>query len=98
MFVSERPDVFIGIDAPDTNLRIAKRLREAGIPTVQYVSPQIWAWRQGRVRTIGAAVDLVLEEVRRHRDGTGAPRQLLHPHTLIVRESTGAAPPAGLGG
>jgi LacI family transcriptional regulator len=40
-----------------------------------------------------AAVDLVLEEVRRHRDGTGVPRQLLHPHTLIVRESTGIAPP-----
>jgi lipid-A-disaccharide synthase len=60
MFLSERPDVFVGIDAPDTNLRIAKALHAAGIPTVQYVSPQVWAWRQGRVRTIGAAVDLVL--------------------------------------
>jgi lipid-A-disaccharide synthase len=60
MFLSERPDVFVGIDAPDTNLRLARSLRAAGIPTVQYVSPQIWAWRQGRVRTIGAAVDLVL--------------------------------------
>jgi lipid-A-disaccharide synthase len=60
MFLSERPDVFVGIDAPDTNLRIAKVLHAAGIPTVQYVSPQVWAWRQGRVRTIGAAVDLVL--------------------------------------
>jgi lipid-A-disaccharide synthase len=60
MFLSERPDVFVGIDAPDTNLRLARSLRAAGIPTVQYVSPQFWAWRQGRVRTIGAAVDLVL--------------------------------------
>jgi len=60
MFLSERPDVFVGIDAPDTNLRLARSLRAAGIPTVQYVSPQVWAWRQGRVRTIGAAVDLVL--------------------------------------
>jgi lipid-A-disaccharide synthase len=60
MFLSERPDVFVGIDAPDTNLRLARSLRAAGIPTVQYVSPQVWAWRQGRVRSIGAAVDLVL--------------------------------------
>ncbi|HEX4239935.1 MAG TPA: lipid-A-disaccharide synthase [Steroidobacteraceae bacterium] len=55
-----RPDVFVGIDAPDSNLRIARRLHAAGIPTVQYVSPQVWAWRQGRARSIGEAVDLVL--------------------------------------
>jgi lipid-A-disaccharide synthase len=60
MFLSERPDVFVGIDAPDTNLRIAKKLHAAGIPTVQYVSPQVWAWRQGRARSIGHAEDLVL--------------------------------------
>jgi lipid-A-disaccharide synthase len=60
MFLNARPDVFIGIDAPDSNLRLARTLRAAGIPTVQYVSPQVWAWRQGRVRGIGAAVDLVL--------------------------------------
>jgi lipid-A-disaccharide synthase len=60
MFLTARPDVFVGIDAPDTNLRIARRLRAAGIPTVQYVSPQVWAWRQGRARSIHAAVDLVL--------------------------------------
>ena len=59
-FLATRPDVFIGIDAPDTNLRLARRLHAAGIPTVQYVSPQVWAWRQGRVRTIGKACDLVL--------------------------------------
>jgi lipid-A-disaccharide synthase len=55
-----RPDAFIGIDAPEFNLRVAAALKRHGIPTVQYVSPQVWAWRQGRVRTIGAAVDLVL--------------------------------------
>jgi lipid-A-disaccharide synthase len=60
MFLLARPDVFVGIDAPDTNLRLARSLRGAGIPTVQYVSPQVWAWRQGRTRGIGAAVDLVL--------------------------------------
>jgi lipid-A-disaccharide synthase len=60
MFLAEHPDVFIGIDAPDTNLRVARRLHAAGIPTVQYVSPQVWAWRQGRVRNIRDSVDLVL--------------------------------------
>jgi lipid-A-disaccharide synthase len=60
MFLVARPDVFVGIDAPDTNLRLARTLRAAGIPTVQYVSPQVWAWRQGRARGIGAVIDLVL--------------------------------------
>jgi lipid-A-disaccharide synthase len=60
MFLTERPDVFIGIDAPDTNLRVARRLHAAGIPTVQYVSPQVWAWRQGRARNMRKSVDLVL--------------------------------------
>jgi lipid-A-disaccharide synthase len=60
MFLSERPDVFVGIDAQEANAHIAKRLHAAGIPTVQYVSPQVWAWRQGRARSIGNTVDLVL--------------------------------------
>jgi lipid-A-disaccharide synthase len=60
MFLAERPDVFIGIDAPDTNLRVARTLHAAGIPTVQYVSPQVWAWRQGRARSMQESVDLVL--------------------------------------
>src|SRR5580692_5791153 len=59
-FLAARPDVFIGIDAPDTNLRLARRLHAAGIPTVQYVSPQVWAWRQGRARSMRESVDLVL--------------------------------------
>jgi lipid-A-disaccharide synthase len=59
-FLEERPDVFIGIDAPDTNLRVARTLHAAGIPTVQYVSPQVWAWRQGRARGMRESVDLVL--------------------------------------
>jgi len=53
-------DVFIGIDAPDFNLPAAAALKRAGIPAVQYVSPQVWASRQYRVRGIRAAVDLVL--------------------------------------
>ncbi len=59
-FTAERPDVFVGIDAPAFNLGLAGRLRGRGIATVQYVSPQIWAWRRDRVHTIAKAVDLVL--------------------------------------
>jgi lipid-A-disaccharide synthase len=59
-FLRDKPDVFVGIDSPEFNLRLARNLRAAGIPTVQYVSPQVWAWRQSRVRSIHEAVDLVL--------------------------------------
>ena len=55
-----RPDVFVGIDAPEFNSASRQRLKAQGLRTVQYVSPQVWAWRQGRVRTIGQACDLVL--------------------------------------
>ncbi|MBK9392547.1 MAG: lipid-A-disaccharide synthase [Uliginosibacterium sp.] len=54
------PDVFVGVDAPDFNLSIEKRLRNAGIRTVHYVSPSIWAWRGKRVRKIGRAADHVM--------------------------------------
>jgi lipid-A-disaccharide synthase len=58
--VAAQPSAFIGIDSPEFNLRMARALRQRGIPTVQYVSPQVWAWRQGRVRSIAESVDLVL--------------------------------------
>ncbi|HVC01586.1 MAG TPA: lipid-A-disaccharide synthase [Steroidobacteraceae bacterium] len=58
--LAARPDVFVGIDSPEFNLGLARRLRAAGIPTVQYVSPQVWAWRSERVRGMCEAVDLVL--------------------------------------
>jgi lipid-A-disaccharide synthase len=57
---ARRPDVFIGVDYQQFNLGLAQRLKRHGLLTVQYVSPQVWAWRQGRVRTIGRAFDLVL--------------------------------------
>jgi len=54
------PDLFIGIDSPDFNLPLARRLRASGVTTVQYVSPTVWAWREGRIKTLRAAVDQVL--------------------------------------
>lgn len=59
-FLAARPDVFVGIDAPEFNLGLARSLHAAGIPTVQYVSPQVWAWRQRRVQRMHESVDLVL--------------------------------------
>ncbi len=59
-FQAAQPDVFIGIDSPEFNLGLARRLHDRGMRTVQYVSPQVWAWRRDRVHGIGKAVDLVL--------------------------------------
>jgi lipid-A-disaccharide synthase len=87
----ERPDALVLIDFPDFNLRLARRVRKLGIPVVYYVSPQIWAWRPGRLKTIRALVDRVLVifpfEEQIYRDG-GVPVEFVgHPLVDLVQPS-----------
>ena len=75
--LQERPPAFIGVDAPDFNLGLEKRLKQAGIKTVHFVCPSIWAWRGGRAKKMAASVDHVLclfpfEPELLHRHGVAA--------------------------
>lgn len=101
-FRTHRPDVFIGIDAPDFNLGLERHLRGAGIPALHFVSPTVWAWRPGRVKVIRRSVDLLLcifpfEEAFLRRHGVPA-RYVGHPLAdEIPLESDRAAARAALG-
>ena len=59
-FVADPPDLFLGIDAPDFNLALARKLKAAGVRTAHLVSPTVWAWRPGRVHTVARSVDRIL--------------------------------------
>lgn len=100
--ISQRPDVFIGVDAPDFNFGLETRLREAGIKTVHFVCPSIWAWRPERIQTIKRAADHVLclfpfEPEILHKAGIGA-TYVGHPLAdAIPMEAPRAAARAALG-
>ena len=87
-FIEDPPDAFIGIDAPDFNLALELALRRAGISTVHYVSPQVWAWRRYRLRRIRRAVDMMLTlfpfEEKFFRDRGVAARFVGHPLADII--------------
>ena len=106
-FTAARPHVFVGIDAPAFNIGLEAKLRARGLATVQYVSPQVWAWRQGRVRTIASACDLVLclfpfetqfystHGVRAQFVGHPLADQIpLHTDRAAARQALGLAPQA----
>lgn len=77
------PEFFVGIDSPDFNLRLEKPLKKSGIFTVHYVSPSVWAWRQGRIKTIKQSVDLMLTlfpfEAQFYKDNNVPVRFVGHP-------------------
>jgi lipid-A-disaccharide synthase len=88
----QRPDVFVAIDFPDFNFRLMSALRRLGIPVVYYISPQLWAWRAGRMRTMKRIVSRVLvifpfeEELYRTK---GVPVEFVgHPLVDLVRVRT----------
>jgi lipid-A-disaccharide synthase len=86
-----RPDVFVAIDFPDFNFRLMAAIKRLGIPVVYYISPQLWAWRPGRMQTMKALVDRVLvifpfEEELYRREGVDA-RFVGHPLVDLARAS-----------
>lgn len=92
----ERPDALVVIDFPDFNFRLARRVKRLGIPVVYYISPQIWAWRRGRLKTIRAFADRVLVifpfEEAIYRDA-GVPVEFVgHPLVELAAASSAREP------
>ncbi|WP_354331469.1 MULTISPECIES: lipid-A-disaccharide synthase [unclassified Undibacterium] len=84
----EKPDVFIGVDAPDFNLDLEIQLKRAGIPTMHYISPSIWAWRGGRIKKIAEAVSHMLVvfpfEEKIYRDAGIPVTYVGHPLAQVI--------------
>ncbi len=87
-FLKQKVDVFIGIDSPEFNLGVASKLHREGIKTVHYVSPSVWAWRQGRIKGIRKSVDLMLTlfpfESRFYREHNVPVEFVGHPLTTEI--------------
>src|SRR5215470_13219390 len=88
---AERPDALIVIDSPDFNFRLARAVKRLGVPVIYYISPQIWAWRKGRLATIRTFADRMLVifpfEESIYRDG-GVPVEFVgHPLVDLARAS-----------
>ena len=93
--VEARPRLFIGVDAPDFNLSLERRLKRSGIPTVHYASPSLWAWRGGRMASIAASVDKMLVlfpfEEALYREAGVSVAYVGHPLADLTSEDNGYA-------
>jgi len=94
-FIDNPPDIFIGVDAPDFNLGLEYALKRAGIMTLHYVSPSVWAWRKYRVRKIAASVDCMLTlfpfEQRFYAQQQVSARCVGHPMADLIADNVDQA-------